>query len=262
MKKAYIDVEHGQLHYREAGDGDPLVMLHKTPSSSIQYERAMPLLSKHFRTIALDTPGFGNSDPLPDQPLMADYGEVIIQFMDALGLKRSYLLGHHTGASIAIQAASTHPERFERLVLAGVLAFDDEAVRAEWQTYLDSHKFELDTTGTFLETYPKPMLERDQEFSPEDPERYLLELVAYLQAGPRFWWSYNAVVEHRAFDLLPTLSVPTLVLNQVDGRVLESTRRVAAAIPGSSYFELPGSSEGVMDDPASFSRAVLDFLSS
>ncbi len=260
MRRAYVDVEHGQLHYREAGEGPPLVLLHKTPSSSIQYERALPLFAERFRTIALDTPGFGNSDALPRQPLMADYGEAVVQFLDALGLQTVDLLGHHTGASIAIEAASSHRTRLNRLVLAGVLAFDDEAVRADWRTYLDAHKFDLDTTGEFLETYPKPMLARDQEFSPADPERYWLELVAYLQAGPRFWWSYNAVVEHRAFDLLPQLSMPTLVMNQQEGRVVDSTKRVADAIPDCRYLELPGSSEGVMDDPAAFSNAVIEFL--
>ena len=260
MKRRYADVEHGQLHFRELGNGPPLMLLHKTPSSSIQYERAMPLLARRFRTIALDTPGFGLSDPPERQPSMADYGRLVAEFLDALELDSVDLVGHHTGASIAIETATQHPARIRRLALAGVLAFDDEAVRAEWRTYLDSHKFELDTTGAFLETYPKPMLTRDQEFSPEDPERYWLELVAYLQAGPRFWWSYAAAVEHHAFDLLPALTQPTLVLNQLDGRVYDSTKRVAEAIPDVTYVELAGSSEGVMDDPAAFSAALLDFL--
>ena len=260
MKRGYVDVEHGQLHYRELGSGPPLVLLHKTPSSSIQYVRAMPLLAERFRTIALDTPGFGCSDAPPEQPTMADYGRIAGQFLDALGLELVGLVGHHTGASIAIELAAEQPERVSKLALAGVLAFDDEAVRAEWRDYLDSHKFELDTGGEFLETYPKPMLAADQQFSPEDPERYWLELVAYLQAGPRFWWAYNAVVEHRAFDLLGDLRPPTLVLNQAQGRVNESTKRVAEAIPGATYIELEGSSEGVMDDPKSFSDAVLEFM--
>ena len=68
------------------------------------------------------------------------------------------------------------------------------------------------------------------------------------------------MVEHRAFDLLPQLSVPTLVMNQQEGRVVDSTKRVADAIPDCRYLELPGSSEGVMDDPAAFSHAVIEFL--
>lgn len=261
MRRGYVDVEHGQLHYRELGEGPALVLLHKTPSSSIQYARALPMLAERFRAVALDTPGFGMSDPFAAQPSMADYGQAVRQFLDALELESVALVGHHTGASIAIELASRHPERVDHLALAGVLASDDEAVRSEWRGYLDGHKFDPDSSGAFLETYPKPMLARDQEHSPDDPERYLLELVAYLQAGERFWWSYDAVVEFRAFDVLPTLAPPTLVMNQVDGRVYESTKRVAATIPGARYVELPGGSEGVMDDPATFSSTLLDFLS-
>lgn len=260
MRRGYVDVEFGQLHYREVGEGPPLVLLHKTPSSSIQYSRVMPLLGERYRCIALDTPGFGMSDPFPSQPLMEDYGRAAIAFLDAMGLDEVFLLGHHTGASIAVEAAARNPARVRRLMLGGILAFDDEAVRAEWLTYLDTHKFTPDSDGRFLETYPKPMLERDMAFSPDDPERYLLELVAYLQAGDRFWWSYNAVVQHRSFDLFPLLTMPVLVMNQQEGRVIESTRKVGEAIAGCTYVELPGSSEGTMDDPETFARTVLDFL--
>jgi pimeloyl-ACP methyl ester carboxylesterase len=260
VRRGYADVSFGQVHYREHGEGPPLVLLHKTPSSSIQYARALPLLGERFRCIALDTPGFGMSDPFPAQPAMEDYGRALVEVLDAMGLERVDLVGHHTGASIAVEAAASRPERVGRLALAGILCFDDEAERARWRGYLDAHRFELDSAGAFLETYPKPMLARDQEHSPDDPERYWLELVAYLQAGPRFWWSYAAVVEHRAYERFPSLTMPVLVMNQVDGRTYESTRKAAAAIPGASYLELPGSSEGVMDDPRGFADALLGFL--
>ena len=81
MRRGYVDVEFGQLHYRESGEGPPLVLLHKTPSSSIQYSRVMPLLGERYRCIALDTPGFGMSDPFPSQPLMGDYGRAAIAFL-------------------------------------------------------------------------------------------------------------------------------------------------------------------------------------
>ena len=185
IKRRYVDLPHGQLHFRELGSGPPLVLLHKTPSSSIQYARAMPLLAERFRTLALDTPGFGMSDA----PACAAHDR-------RLRPDRRVSSSTHSSSRRSICSATTpaprsrskwrrpSPERVKRFALAGVLAFDDEAVRAEWRTYLDSHKFQLDTTGEFLETYPKPMLSRDQERSPEDPERYWLELVAYLAGGP------------------------------------------------------------------------------
>ncbi len=258
--RAYANTAVGQLHYREAGEGTPLLLLHKTPSSSIQFVRAMPLLASRFRVIAMDTPGFGMSDPPSSPPRMHDYARAVVALLDALGIEVVDVVGHHTGASIALETAVRFSERVDRLVLAGILALETDEERERWRHYLDEHHFELDSTGEFLRVYPLPMLARDQVVSPEDPERYLFELVAYLQAGPHFWWAYDAVVEHRAFDLFPQLRRPVLVLNQAEGRVQEQTERAAAAIPGSRYVELPGGSEGAMDDPEVFAREILAFL--
>jgi pimeloyl-ACP methyl ester carboxylesterase len=259
-RRAYADTELGQLHYREAGSGPPVVFLHKTPSSSIQYSRVQPLLADRFRTIALDTPGFGLSDPPPGPPQMDYYARAVVALLDALGLERVALVGYLTGSSIALETATRFPERVERLVLAGILAIETEEERAEWRSYLDSFHYEPDSEGRFLRTYPLPMLERDLAVSPDDPERFALELVAYLQPGERFWWSYRAVVEHRPYELVPLLRAPTLFLNQEQGRVAEQTRRLHAAAPGTRYAELPGGSEGAMDDPQAFADAVAAFL--
>jgi hypothetical protein len=104
------------------------------------------------------------------------------------------------------------------------------------------------------------MLSRDFSYSPDDPERYLLELVAYLQAGPDFWWAYHAMIEHRSFDQLQHVRCPVLFLNQSIGRVVDETRRAHAAFPRSSYIELQGSSEIPMDDPHAWTTAIVDFV--
>jgi pimeloyl-ACP methyl ester carboxylesterase len=55
----------GQIHYVRAGEGKPLVMLSASGRSSRMFAQVMPLLAPEFAVYALDTPGFGNSDPLP-----------------------------------------------------------------------------------------------------------------------------------------------------------------------------------------------------
>ena len=200
MIRGYVSMPFGQLHYREAGDGSPLLLLHKTPSSSIQFVRAMPLLAARFRVIAMDTPGFGMSDLPSRPPRMDDYARAAVVLLDALGIEQASVVGHHTGASIALEMSVRFPDRIDRVVLAGILALETDEERESWRHYLDDHRFELDSAGDFLRVYPLPMLGRDQAVSPDDPERFLLELVAYLQAGPHFWWAYDAVVEHRSLD--------------------------------------------------------------
>ena len=68
MRRGYADTAVGQVHYREAGEGEVVVLLHQTASSSIMYYRVMPYLAGRFRVVAMDTPGFGNSDALAGPP--------------------------------------------------------------------------------------------------------------------------------------------------------------------------------------------------
>lgn len=62
-----------------------------------------------MRAIGVDMPGFGGSDPTPDTPTIADYAQVVPAVLDALGLEKAAILGHHTGALAATEAAVLFP---------------------------------------------------------------------------------------------------------------------------------------------------------
>ena len=70
-------------------------------------------LSDTFTMIALDTPGYGGSDPLlePEQPEIPDYAAAVIETVDALGLERFGVYGTHTGALLALEVARMRPDR-------------------------------------------------------------------------------------------------------------------------------------------------------
>ena len=76
--RGYADTSLGQIHYVEAGEGPPIVLLHQTASSSVMYARAMPLLAANYRAIAIDTPGFGMSDPpSSSQDIIEHYADAV-----------------------------------------------------------------------------------------------------------------------------------------------------------------------------------------
>ena len=120
MRRGYADTSHGQIHYAEAGEGPPLVLLHPTPRSGRAFAPLQALLSGRFRTVALDTLGFGNSDPLPADPSMGLLADSVAEAMDALRISRAHVLGMHTGNKIAAALAAGMPERVDRLVLLGM----------------------------------------------------------------------------------------------------------------------------------------------
>ena len=61
--RGYVDTRWGQLHYSSTGSGSPaIVLLHETPLNHTAFERIVPLLDGHFRVVAFDSPGYGESD--------------------------------------------------------------------------------------------------------------------------------------------------------------------------------------------------------
>lgn len=119
IRHGYADTPRGQLHYRVCGEGPPLLLLHSTNLSSRAYLRLMPLL-RGYTVYAPDLLGFGYSDPLQGVPDMNAFAQMVIDFMDALGIKRAHVFGLHAGNKIGAMLASTWPQRVERYIIAGM----------------------------------------------------------------------------------------------------------------------------------------------
>jgi len=120
-KRGYANLSHGQIHYRYAGNGPVVILLHQSPCSSRDYEHLLEAWSEYFAVIAPDNPGNGMSDPLTvPKSTMIDYAASLIEFMDSLGITDAMLYGYHTGASIAVAAATTYPDRISLAVANGV----------------------------------------------------------------------------------------------------------------------------------------------
>ncbi len=119
VRPGYAHTEQGAVHYVEAGSGSPLLLLHATPGTHRAFRYLLPLLAPHYRTIAVDTPGYGNSDPLPGDASIEAIARSMVALLDALALPRAHVLGLHTGNKIAAALAADWPDRVERVVLAG-----------------------------------------------------------------------------------------------------------------------------------------------
>ncbi len=116
-----VQTDQGQLHYHEAGDGPPLLLLHGSGpgvSAWANYRGNLAALSAHFRVLALDFPGFGSSYAPETNPVMVAPGAVLA-FLDALGLDAVAVVGNSMGGGVAAQVAAGQPERVSRLVTLG-----------------------------------------------------------------------------------------------------------------------------------------------
>ncbi|WP_432875362.1 alpha/beta fold hydrolase [Kribbella sp. CA-245084] len=118
MRRAYADTLLGQLHYAETGSGPALLLLHQTPRSYDEFRELQPLLARRHRVIAMDMLGFGLSATLPSPQTIEQYAAGAFALLDALKIPTASVLGHHTGAAVAVEMAAAHPERVGALVLS------------------------------------------------------------------------------------------------------------------------------------------------
>ncbi len=126
IQRHFVTVSKRRVHYRRAGNGPPLLLLHQSPTSSAEMASSMVAFAEHFTVIAPDTPGYGWSDPLDiADPTMTDYARALVELLDALGIKRSGIYGTHTGAMIAAEFGRLFPKRVTAVLLDGYVVLTD-----------------------------------------------------------------------------------------------------------------------------------------
>lgn len=113
-----IDVDGVGIHYRERGEGDPLILIHGLGASTYNFRYTLLELSDDFRAIAVDLPGFG----LSERPASYDYSLInqahtLTRLMDRLGIEKAHILGHSMGGIVAAHLAARWPDRINKLIL-------------------------------------------------------------------------------------------------------------------------------------------------
>lgn len=136
ITRHFVRVGNRRVHYRKAGSGPTLLMVHQSPRSSAEYEPLMAKWAEHFTCIAPDTPGFGQSDPLPGNPDIEEFAQALTDLLDALGIQKTAAYGFHSGGIILIGAVKRHPERFTRLATGGYAVWTPEEMKIFDQAYL------------------------------------------------------------------------------------------------------------------------------
>jgi pimeloyl-ACP methyl ester carboxylesterase len=132
--KGYVTSTLGQLHYRDIGPRDArvtLLLLHQTWMSLVEFAQMQDALARlGYRSVAVDMPGHGMSDPPPGQPSIEDFADNLLPLLHALSIGKVVVVGHHTGAAIAASFAVRHPDRVSLLILHGVPFFTPAEIEA------------------------------------------------------------------------------------------------------------------------------------
>ncbi|MFF4358891.1 alpha/beta fold hydrolase [Streptomyces sp. NPDC001604] len=127
----FVEVDGLRIHYKRAGHGPALVLLHGSASSLQHFDRATDLLSDSFDVIRPDLPAFGLTGPRKDRDYRVPaYAATVAGFLEALGVPRYALAGNSLGGNIAWNVALDHPERLTGLVLVNATGYPEKTVPA------------------------------------------------------------------------------------------------------------------------------------
>ncbi len=132
MRRGFVDGPRGQLHYAEEGAGEVVLLLHQSARSWRSFARLSGYLAERYRAVAMDYPGFGESESLSHPIVMSDLVGVVIDLLDGLGIDKVRIYGHHTGAAVGAELGVAHPDRVEALALSGYPYIIDEEERAQY----------------------------------------------------------------------------------------------------------------------------------
>jgi len=120
MRSEFIDANGIRFHCLTGGEGPIVLLLHGFPQFSHEYRYLIPALAKAgYRAVAPDMRGFGETTRPPriEDYALQTLGDDVAALIEALGETKAHVLGHEWGGIVAAEAALSHPERVDRLVL-------------------------------------------------------------------------------------------------------------------------------------------------
>ena len=240
----FIDVAGLQVHYRDEGEGPPLVLLHGTGASLHTWDAWAEALRSRFRVIRMDLPGFGITGPnREDDYRIESYVAFLDAFRGKLGLDGFALAGNSLGGQIAWSYAVAHPEQVRALVL-----LDPVGYRIDRPALVFRLARTPGLSWLMTKLDPGPITEKTLRDCYGDPSKITPALVERysrlaLREGNRR--AFVARVARRAEDRsadIAKVRAPTLILWGAQDRLIPvaHAERFAHAIPGTRLIVYDG----------------------
>lgn len=241
-----------RLFFETHGDRstEPLVLLEGMGGDIPGWRRNIPNLAKELFVVAYDFRGNGRSDEPPGPCTMATFVDDTVALMDELRLDSAHVYGQSFGGMVAQELALAYPTCVRSLVLACSHAGGAHVVQSRAEVPKDASWLGL-YSQAFAEANPDHVAE-DLSVGSAQPRHPV--------GGRRQW---EAMQGFDAYDRLPQITAPTLVLHGTEDRTVdpENARVLASRIPGAELFLLEGAGHVYhSEQPEATDAAVLDFV--
>jgi pimeloyl-ACP methyl ester carboxylesterase len=270
-----------QIHLLEWSDeGTPLLLVHGFGNEAHIWDDFAPVVANHYRTVAVDLRGHGDSDHDPERRYDYDHHVADLEAVTAaLGIERLVLVGHSFGGRTSILFAGKHPERMAGLVIVDIGPEHDPRgttrIRMEVMQRGD---------GSFAapEEYERVLAHNFPAGSPDALRRMARHELRQRadgrwerKADPAFMAGHPGQAEaeaeaherdtaKRLWDALARIPCPTLVVRGAASDILSpeiADRMVDDVLAKGQLAVVPRAAHSVMtDNPAGFAEAVSEFV--
>ena len=251
-----------RIAWERRGTGPAVVLVHGLGYARWGWEPVADALAERFEVVLLDNRGIGESDAPPGPYTVEEMAGDVLSVIDDAGLGRAHVVGTSLGGMIVQELALSSPDRCEKLVLVCTTPGGPSAAPMPEATT------RLLAEAPTME--PLVALRRfvENALAPNPPEELVQRILAHrlATAQPLVAWMAQAAAgaSFDAWDRLPGLSVPTLVLHGTEDVVVDPANAdlLAERIPGARVERFEGCGHLLFwEEPARFVEAVGEFLS-
>jgi pimeloyl-ACP methyl ester carboxylesterase len=243
----YLQIRNLRIYYETSGAGEPLLLLHGGFGTVEDFASQTPELAKHFRVVAFERPGHGHTADNAEPFSFATMAAYTVDFIKALKLGATNLVGWSDGAIIALLVAISRPDLVKRLVsVGGLFSANSQSPQAlNWIRSL--------TAESFGKIEPA-LVNRYYKVSPDGPDHFPV----VLEKTKRLWLNEPNMTP----EDLAKISAPTMVMAaDKDATPAEHTLELFRSIKGAQLCIVPGTTHFLISEkPDVVNSAILDFL--
>ena len=256
-----LNVGDATINYEVAGKGPTVVFIHGWSHNISVWDDQVPAFKSRYQVVRYDSRGFGRSTGYADES--AEPQDLLL-LLEALRVKRAYIVGHSRGGSVALRFASAYPSHVAGLVLYGAFPEGFPAPPEVGQMFASlpaiAKQNGLDSVGKIVLASPIAWVPPGRN---DVIDRYR-----------RLWASYSGkdlLDPHAESGRVPAVTIPQLANIKVPTLVIVGDHEapfiaavadtLAQRIPGAKKVVIPNAGHGAhFAQPASFNSALMDFI--
>lgn len=247
-------------YYKEAGKGEPLVLIHAFPTDHRLWKPQLDALSSHFHVIVLDLKGFGSSDKTDGQAVtMTTYADQVAELLDQLHIKKAIIGGESMGGYISLAFLKKYPEKVAGLILSNTTSNADTE---EGKIKRETTAADVLTNGTqaLINNFMSKAL---TPLASDETRAYLLSILKEQTPEGIASATRGMALREDQSEILAKTTIPILILSGDKDTLLlpEQSEKMKTLAKNSQFILIANAAHlSNLEQPEIWNKAVIDFF--